>query len=607
MKNDFYLLLITMKERFSRFFSQWLGSFSQYYLSYLSSFLIGAIIIIQQHIDYNHDYYNIFWSICAGAWFVFVLALCLPLYKKFKNTSLPSRAELSLQGIVTLIGVGMGIFFYTIITSTYQIQSQIILFFLIALWTIATVPLLIAIVKRTNHNIQFNWSSLFSLVILACLSALILWGGISACLGSIEYLFGIFIKFDRYADLGALSFFVIGSSIFLTQLHHKSDQESTNKREMFFGLYIFLPLALLYAIILASYAFKILTIGVWPQWLVSYMVIGYTIWWFIAYFLTIPFIKEKSWITIFHHSYFISIICFSVLLFWAIGIRIEQYGLTEMRYLVVLIGIWIVGTGVMGLIRPHRSLFSSIILLCAFLLISIYSPLSATRLSRQAQFARLETQLEALGRYTDGVLNTDDKDIDSIVASPTQKEQFKAMIATSEYIIKYHGGETLKKLQPQLWDEPINTLHSFSHHVLGITGDINLYDYLYDYPYATIEGGKEYFSVYRIDNKDFTYPLDISKYNNFYIITSDLSNTDSITINDDKKTITLFNNITIDLNEQLAPKLYDLSKAQNEGTQQQGDFILYHDQYTIIILDWAGEKDESGYELSHYSFLLFLK
>lgn len=132
------------------------------------------------------------------------------------------------------------------------------------------------------------------------------------------------IDYKRYLYVGVVSFLIIGVSIFLTNLHRTKYEESYHSFFRFFGLYIFFPLAIVYACILLVYGGKIVITQTRPKGLISMMVIGYTIWGLIAYLLTYP-VQPTSAVTKIRSIYFLSILLFVLLLFGAIGIRISQY------------------------------------------------------------------------------------------------------------------------------------------------------------------------------------------------------------------------------------------------------------------------------------------
>ncbi len=105
------------------------------------------------------------------------------------------------------------------------------------------------------------------------MSSLILWGGISASIASIEYLFDVVIRSEVYGDIGIVARAIVGVMIWLTRLQTNQDDRIYNTLFRFFGLYIFTPLTLVYTLILIAYAVKIIVLREWPQsgtvWLVG--------------------------------------------------------------------------------------------------------------------------------------------------------------------------------------------------------------------------------------------------------------------------------------------------------------------------------------------------
>jgi predicted neutral ceramidase superfamily lipid hydrolase len=88
---------------------------------------------------------------------------------------------------------------------------------------------------------------------------------LSASIGSVDYLFDIDIYYKRYQYIGVISFCIVGVSIVLTNLATTKQVDDYPKILRFFGLYIFLPLAIVYAVILMSYGAKILITQTWPK------------------------------------------------------------------------------------------------------------------------------------------------------------------------------------------------------------------------------------------------------------------------------------------------------------------------------------------------------
>ena len=69
---------------------------------------------------------------------------------------------------------------------------------------------------------------------MAALSALIVRGGISASIASIEYLFDVPIQSEWYVDIGILVWSLLGTTVRLTRLHNNPEERQYNKLFRFF-------------------------------------------------------------------------------------------------------------------------------------------------------------------------------------------------------------------------------------------------------------------------------------------------------------------------------------------------------------------------------------
>jgi len=116
--------------------------------------------------------------------------------------------------------------------------------------------------------------------------------GISASLASIEFLFSVTISSEVYQHIGNISMILIAGWIWLINLYQHSfmsllDKGAVHRAEGFkiiyphwmriFGQYIFLPLCVIYGLILISYGIKIIATGLRPEGQLIYMVTGYVI------------------------------------------------------------------------------------------------------------------------------------------------------------------------------------------------------------------------------------------------------------------------------------------------------------------------------------------
>jgi hypothetical protein len=88
-------------------------------------------------------------------------------------------------------------------------------------------------------------------------------------------LFGVNIDSDVYAHVGVISMICVGSWIWLINLQQQEGESFYPRWMRVFGQYIFLPLCVIYGLILISYGIKILATGQWPEGQLVYMVTGY--------------------------------------------------------------------------------------------------------------------------------------------------------------------------------------------------------------------------------------------------------------------------------------------------------------------------------------------
>lgn len=286
-----------------------------------------------------------------------------------------------------------------------------------------------------------------------------MWGGLAATLASVEYLFDVWISGETYAQLG-VACFVIGMSIMISSLNNNEHNDETTSENGFFGKYIFFPLTVVYAVILVIYALKILISGVRPQGLVAYMVIGYTAWGFMAYFMTYHLATRSTTIAKIQQGFFISLLLVVFLLFGSIGIRIAHYGWTPNRIFVVLFGIWIIISGIAGLIGRKQYLTTITSAFLGLIIIGFCSFPITKHLHQQS----IITNFQSLGWLdANGTLNTDLKEAKNL--DTDQKTMLRQIYASLDHLSDYYGYEaTLKRAQTilKLQEEPVSLIDLFN-------------------------------------------------------------------------------------------------------------------------------------------------
>ena len=189
----------------------------------------------------------------------------------------------------------------------------------------------------------------------------VIWGGLALAVAAVEHLFNLSIPSDFWGYL-AKTVLIMGSSLIFA-LFAKDGVEALKTVEpyplvlKFFVQYVLIPLLIIYLLILYSYGIKILVTWDLPQGWVSYLVLAYSFLGVLSLLLLHPLreVADKLWVRFFSKAFYITLIPLLVLLFVAIGVRINDYGVTENRYYVLLATCWLVGMAVYQLLsRQHR-------------------------------------------------------------------------------------------------------------------------------------------------------------------------------------------------------------------------------------------------------------
>ncbi len=195
--------------------------------------------------------------------------------------------------------------------------------------------------KFWNYNKKLFINSFMTVVFSAVLT-----GGLELAILTIQELFNIPFNqiylniFDFCFIFGSSLIFALFSAGGLPELERDTPYPKVLK---FFTQYVLIPLLFVYLIILVLYGIRILVNFDLPRGQVSYMVLIYALVGILGLLLVHPLMKdsEKSWIKAFRKVFFYTLLPLLVLLYVAIGVRIKNYGLTEGRYFVLFLAVWL--------------------------------------------------------------------------------------------------------------------------------------------------------------------------------------------------------------------------------------------------------------------------
>jgi len=252
-----------------------------------------------------------------------------------------------------------------------------------------------------NHNLNLFYSVLFAIA-----ATLILFGGVSLMLYSIDYLFNLEAFGEFYVELGYLCFYLLLPSLILSNLNPNTPHTLLLRSLTLLITYILVPLLSLYGAILYAYFAKILLSGALPKGNLSIMIIFFGS---VGIFtlLLIRDLKDPNPLLKRLQALFFPILLLPIgMLIFAITVRIQEYGLTEARYAVVLFALWFSFVTLNALIK--RKTPSAPITLWGFALLfflSTIGPFSADKLASTSQYNRLITLLEQEKLLNNGTIS----------------------------------------------------------------------------------------------------------------------------------------------------------------------------------------------------------
>jgi len=125
-----------------------------------------------------------------------------------------------------------------------------------------------------------------------------------------------------------------------------------------------------------------------------------------------------------------------VMLGFAISKRIKAYGITELRYFVLLLGLWLLLAAVYFLASRKKNILLIPLSLCLFAFFSSFGPWGVFGVSKYSQLHRLQGLLEKNGLFKEG----------KVVNRPAKLSfaDRKEISSTTEYIVVTHGYESLQ-------------------------------------------------------------------------------------------------------------------------------------------------------------------
>ena len=279
------------------------------------------------------------------------------------------------------------------------------------------VHLFVAVAPYLNRiSISNFWEynrQLFANIVVGGVFTLILYAGLALALLAVDQLFNLDISERIFMKLFVLLAGIFNTAYFLYHFPEKYEYEEADAgySVVFKNLckYILIPIVGLYFLILYAYGAKILMTWSLPKGWVSSLVLGFSVAGIFTYLLNyyLPKHDDSAWVGAYRRWFWWVQLPLTALLFVAIARRIGDYGVTEPRFLVAHLGMWLAVTCLYFLISKNDNIKFIPISLGVFALLFAFGPFSAFKVSKRSQTEILRELLEKNGRWANGRMISD--------------------------------------------------------------------------------------------------------------------------------------------------------------------------------------------------------
>ena len=367
--------------------------------------------------------------------------------------------------------------------STINIVSMGVIFY--------TSFLLLPIINRKNDKEKYL-QTVVGNQLLTIAFAIVLYLGVATILMAIDLLM-IKINDNLYIYTLYFSVLVFGVIFFVSKLkgiNESLEDYETPKMTQILYSYIIIPLIMIYTLVLYLYSVKILILLKIPKGMVSNLVLWYMVFSLFVIIMVTPLIGENRIAEKFKKFFPIISLPLICLAIFSISERILQYGVTEKRYIIIALSIWLLLNMIIYIVRPDVR--KVLILLIIILFITVFSPWNMTKISLGSQTKRLTKLLTDNGLMKDGKLSKNDN-----ISGKAKKE----IISLINYFYHDYTGNKKIKIDGKEYTSKTDFMKE-----IGADSDWN--NYMHD-SYLTIEITKKNILT---EVKGYDYFIGLSEY-----------------------------------------------------------------------------------------------
>ncbi len=379
---------IFSSENFKSLFGSFLKSFRRFPLTLLCS-LMATVCVILIAKDESHS--KVLEKIAATFGLFLPLFFSAEIFEERKQTPRFLIIGLSILAIIAFYFLG-----FPQVVDIFNNKSFLIRFGVLVIvfhLLVSVAPYIFT--KNLSGFWQYN-KTLFINILTAFLYTFTLSAGLVLAVSGVQNLFEVKLADDWFVYIwfGVNGFF--NTLIFTSKLPalEQIDKETSYPLGLkFFTQYVLLPLVAIFLTILLAYEGKIILAWSLPKGWVSIMVLASAKFGILAFLLIYPLKNLNNWIQSYNKAYYWILIPLVGLMLVAIYVRISQYGLTEPRYFVAMLAVWILGIAIYFSFSKVDNIKIIPLSLLLLGLIGIFAPYNAFRSSRTNQIGRMKEVL----------------------------------------------------------------------------------------------------------------------------------------------------------------------------------------------------------------------
>lgn len=368
-------------------------------LTIISATLATIFLILSTLDEYNKAYNDKMISLGL----VFVFGIFLYAFIKLFNEGLRNYYDLKNLKNNNLFKILSYVITLPILYGIYELvyeDNKVLAFYnnnFIYFTLIAALVVGASFVGKFNYHKDYvaYVAKILKAFIISNIYSFIVFIGISGIIFALNSLFKFNFESSVYLRVAIFSFILFNVVTFFADFPKVRDSFTDYRYPKAFRIllvYIITPIVIIYTGILLAYFIKILILWQIPNNLIVNLVI-----WFasfsIVYLFFLSRIESLAFINKFKIIFPFTLFPLLAMMFFAIYLRIQEYGITENRYIVVAMGLWIFLSLIYYIFYRENSNISIPIFLSVIILITGLGPASATNLSIRSQNARFEKLL----------------------------------------------------------------------------------------------------------------------------------------------------------------------------------------------------------------------